>query len=119
MARTPLDGENPQVYSEKIPVTPYSFVDDNQKYDKECPPPTYLSEEELGKKLPTSKEELFEDLEFCEHGGLRCVNEEAMERQKGVLSSIVGQFAKSFFKGQGISHMSLPVKMFEPRSTLQ
>jgi hypothetical protein len=36
-----------------------------------------------------------------------------------VLKSIVSQLTKNFFKGLGISHMSLPVKMFEPRSTLQ
>lgn len=119
MAVEPLDGDDPHVFSKNVAVTPYSFVDENQKYDEEAPPPTYLPWQIISRKLPTSKEDLFKDLEFCEHGGLRCVNEEAMERQKGVFASIVREFAKSFFKGQGISHISLPVKMFEPRSTLQ
>jgi hypothetical protein len=42
-----------------------------------------------------------------------------MERQKGVLKDVVKEFAKNFIKGLGISHMSLPVRMFEPRSTIQ
>jgi hypothetical protein len=42
-----------------------------------------------------------------------------MERQKGVLKDVVKEFAKNFLKGLGISHMSLPVRMFEPRSTIQ
>lgn len=42
-----------------------------------------------------------------------------MERQKGVLKDVVKEFAKNFLKGLGISHMSLPVRMFEARSTIQ
>ena len=90
MALTPEDGEDPEIFSTKVAVSPYSFVDERQKFDKESPPPTYLPWDQLATPLPTSKVDLFEDLEFCDHGGLRCVNEEAMERQKGVLSSIVG-----------------------------
>jgi hypothetical protein len=41
-----------------------------------------------------------------------------MERQKGVLKDVIKEFAKNF-KGLGISHMSLPVRMFEARSTIQ
>lgn len=80
MALSPIDGDNPHIYSFKESVSPYSFVDDNQDYNPECPPPTYLHYDELNIYLPTSKDAIFEDLEFCNHGGLRCVNEEAMER---------------------------------------
>lgn len=58
-------------------------------------------------------------LSFANSGGLRCTDKEAMERQKGVLKDVVKEFAKNFIKGLGISHMSLPVRMFEPRSTIQ
>lgn len=115
----PIDGDDPDVYSQVEPVGPYSFVDIRQDYDSSCPPPTYLQYEDVNAKLPVEKAEIFEKLEFLEKGGLKCTDEEAMERQKGVLKDVVKEFAKNFIKGLGISHMSLPVRMFEPRSTIQ
>jgi len=79
MAVEPIDGDDPHIFSKEVAVTPYSFVDETQKYDEESPPPTYLPWQIISRKLPTSRDDLFKDLEFCEHGGLRCVNEEAME----------------------------------------
>ena len=114
-----IDGSDPLIYSEVESVGPYSFVNIRQDYDQECPPPTYLPYEDVNEKLPIEKDEIFEKFEFCKSGGLRCTDEEAMERQKGVLKDVVKEFAKNFIKGLGISHMSLPVRMFEPRSTIQ
>lgn len=115
----PLDGDDPLIYSKIESVGPYSFVDERQDYDTDCPPPTYLTYEEVNEKLPIEKEEIFEKFEFIDKGGLKCTDEEAMERQKGVLKDVLKEFAKNFIKGLGISHMSLPVRMFEPRSTIQ
>lgn len=115
----PLDGDDPLIYSKVESVPPYSFVDCRQDYDLKCPPPTYLEYKDVNTPLPIQKENIFEKFEFCEKGGLRCTDEEAMERQKGVLKDVVKEFAKNFIKGLGISHMSLPVRMFEPRSTIQ
>lgn len=119
IAVKPLDGDDPYIYSKVESVGPYSFVDVRQDYDPECPPPTYLSYEEVNEKLPIEKDAIFEKFEFLEKGGLKCTDEEAMERQKGVLKDVLKEFAKNFIKGLGISHMSLPVRMFEPRSTIQ
>ena len=52
-------------------------------------------------------------------GGLICTDQEAMERQKGVLVNIVKQLALNFLKGLTITHISLPIKIFEPRSAIQ
>jgi hypothetical protein len=114
-----IDGSDPMIYSDIEAVGPYSFVDIRQDYDLACPPPTYLAFEDVNEKLPVEREDIFEKFEFCKSGGLRCTDEEAMERQKGVLKDVVKEFAKNFIKGLGISHMSLPVRMFEPRSTIQ
>ena len=119
IAVEPLDGDKDGVYSMEEAVPPYSFVDPRQDYDRKCPPPTYLPYDEVAEELPIEKEDIFEKFEFCRSGGLRCIDEEAMERQKGVLKDVVKEFAKNFFKGLGISHMSLPVRMFEARSTIQ
>ncbi len=54
-----------------------------------------------------------------EYGGLVCTDEEAMERQKGVLVDVVKQLAVTLLKGLTIAHISLPIKIFEPRSSIQ
>ena len=78
IAIDPLDGDDPQVYSWVKPVSPYSFVDETQEYKEDEPPPTYLKYDELNIQLPTTEEEIFQDTEVCNHGGLRCVDEEAI-----------------------------------------
>ena len=47
-----------------------------------------------------------------------CIDKEAMERQKGVLVAVVKELTKNIMKGLTIDHMSLPIKIFEPRSSL-
>ena len=42
-----------------------------------------------------------------------------MERQKGVLVDVVKQLAYTLLKGLTIAHISLPIKIFEPRSSIQ
>ena len=42
-----------------------------------------------------------------------------MDKQKGILKDVLSQLTKNFIKGLGISHMSLPVRMFEATSTIQ
>lgn len=78
-----------------------------------------MSYDEVNAFLPIEYDDIFAKFEFCKSGGLRCTDTEAMNRQKGVLKDVVKEFAKNFIKGLGISHMSLPVRMFEPRSTIQ
>lgn len=52
-------------------------------------------------------------------GGLLCTDKAAMERQKGVLVDVVKQLATVLLRGQTIAHISLPIKIFEPRSSIQ
>ena len=53
---------NPYIWSTSKSVAPNSFVDNRQPYDKECPPPIYLTTEELLKELPTSKGDIFKSI---------------------------------------------------------
>ena len=52
-------------------------------------------------------------------GALECTDQEALDKQKGVLSEVVKQLAINLMKGLSISHISLPIKIFEPRSSIQ
>ena len=52
-------------------------------------------------------------------GGLICTDQEAMDRQKGVFVNVVKQLAINLLKGLTISHISLPIKIFQPVSAIQ
>ena len=41
-----------------------------------------------------------------------------MDRQRGVLMDVLKQLTMNMLKGLSISHISLPIKIFEPRSAI-
>lgn len=51
----PIDGKEDNVYSSTAAVGPYSFFDNNSEYNKNAPPPIYISYEILNKTRPTKK----------------------------------------------------------------
>ena len=57
-------------------------------------------------------------LDINKEGALVCTDEEALQRQHGVLSNVAKQLVVVLFKGLTISHISLPIKIFEPRSSI-
>jgi len=85
----------------------------------QAPPPKYLTPEELRKPLPTKKEDVMAALEESPFGALICTDKDAMDRQKGILVDVLRQLTMNLLRGLTISHISLPVKIFEPRSTIQ
>jgi hypothetical protein len=57
-----------------------------------APPPKYFEDEYIIDnfgKLPTDKEVILHGFEVPEAGGLICTDQEALDRQKGVLSHVV------------------------------
>jgi hypothetical protein len=42
-----------------------------------------------------------------------------MDKQKGVLVDVLKQLTVNLLKGLTITHISLPIKIFEPRSAIQ
>ena len=52
-------GKNPNVFSKTDACNKHSFVDFRQAYDSKCPPPRYLTREELLENLPVDKESVF------------------------------------------------------------
>jgi hypothetical protein len=81
--------------------------------------PVFLPLERIRKQPPTTKEELFRDQEKQSNGELKLINAEIIESQSGILGEVIKKAMKAFFTGQGLVGMSLPIKIFEPRSTLQ
>lgn len=97
---------------------PFSFADDRDPVNDECPPPIYFTDEQILKPLPTSKAEILQGLEVTSKGALICTDQEALDKQKGVLGAVAKQLAINLLKGLSISHISLPIKIFEPRSSI-
>lgn len=90
-----------------------------QKPFKNLLMPVFMSLEQLRKQPPTTKEELFRDQKLTSDGELKLINKEIIESQSGILGDVIKKAMKAIFTGQGLVGMSLPIKIFEARSTLQ
>ena len=99
-------------------VGQHSFVDIRQPYDHASPPPKYFDDDNLNATLISAKSDILKGFVEPPFGGLVCTDQEAMERQKGVLVDVVKQLAVTLLKGLTIAHISLPIKIFEPRSSI-
>ena len=109
---------NPYILSREKAVGSNSFVDFKQPYNLASPPPKYFDDATLLNPLPIDKDDILKGLKEMEYGGLMCTDEDAMERQKGVLMDVVKQLAVTLLKGLTLAHISLPIKIFEPRSSI-
>ena len=100
-------------------VLPYSFMDPTgRKCNPKNPAPTYLKQSELVYKQQFTAAEILRGFEEPGEGGLKCIDREVLNKQKGVLASLIAQVATCFFQKGGFVRISLPVRIFEPRSTL-
>ena len=116
----PLDGKNDEVvYSEKIAVGPYSFLDSHAEYDEKAPPPVYFEFEDLNSEKPTKKDDVLQSFTVNKNGCLECTDEKIIEANQGVIPYVVKQMAKNMFTGQSVVAISLPVRIFQPKSLLE
>lgn len=117
----PLDGNVPHVYSLKRGMGPFSYfvraIED--KYMEKLPPPLYMEYEVLSKYKDISKENILKGLEMLASGELKLVDEEILKQQKGILGEVLSSLVKSIAEGRGVVGVSLPVRIFEPRSLLE
>ena len=119
LAILPLDGNDPNVYSLKVGTGPYSFLK-GEAFNPSLPPPTYIKLEDLKKAKPVRSKEILLGMEnHPKAGGLICVDQEAIAKQKGVIGDVFKQVVSNISKGLGAVSISLPVRIFEPRSTAE
>ncbi|KAK9825405.1 hypothetical protein WJX81_001449 [Elliptochloris bilobata] len=65
-------------------------------------------------------EEAFLHLDAHQEGGLACTNQKLLEQQRLAILDLLKDFGKNLLMGNlNLINVSLPVKMFEPRSYLQ
>jgi hypothetical protein len=81
-----------------------------------APYPRELKYEDLINLYPTN---FLEGYYVKDMEGVYCKNEEIVKRQSGVISEMAKQVAKGLFGFSGIVSISLPIRIFEPRSMLE
>lgn len=119
---TPLkEGLPAGVLTDEKTVGPFSFYDPKNWPEKQAkaPVPTYLSLEQLNTPIKVDKTTLFKDFEEQKSGDLKLKDQELKSRQKGVLLNILKDCASKLVEGKGIVGLSLPVRIFEPRSIIE
>lgn len=106
------------VYSEEYGTPPYSFLD-NDNYDQKAPPPLYCNFKEINISKPTDKDEVLQAFELNKKGYLECADEKIKESNKGIIPYVLKELAKNVLTGKGIVSISLPVRIFQPKSLLE
>jgi hypothetical protein len=125
VAITPIDGDDPFIYSRVLATPPFSFLlgippntapPSSEDY---YPAPTYLPYQQLSEPKPQLSREIWVGLEKDQEGGMVCTDKEALKRQEGVASHVMKQLGWAIIKGLGAVSISLPIRIFEPRSTCE
>jgi len=68
--------------------------------------------------IDTAYEELFRGCILNKEGEFKLVDEDILKRYKGLISTMIKKIAQSVAEGRGVVGVSLPIKIFEPRSTI-
>ena len=83
-----------------------------------APFPSDLSYEELILDLSRKDSSFLTVFEIRDTEGIVCINEDIVKKQSGVFTDLAKQVAKGIFKSGPLT-LSLPVRIFEPRSMLE
>lgn len=98
----------------------FSFVDNKKhQFDYARPPPIYMKLEDINERKQFDKTSAFSDFKIEKNGELRVTNEEIKERQRGVLKEVFTSMASKLLEGKNVIGLSLPVRIFEPRSQME
>ena len=121
IATKAIDGDNSDVYSFKKGLCPFSYMIYAMEdvYNARLPPPVYLAYQTIIDKKPLSKETVLDGLEILPNGDLKLVDPEILKQQRGILKETFQSLLKSLSEGKGMVGVSLPVRIFEPRSLLE
>ena len=69
--------------------------------------------------LDIGKEQLFSGFEITKQKELKVVDKDIIKRYDGLMSEMIKKIAQSLSEGRGLIGVSLPVRIFEPRSTIE
>jgi len=116
-----IEGNDPDVYCHQTNTMPFSYMITGMpaNYDPKLPPPTYLPNSILSNKKIIDRTEAFRGLEITNTGLLKLTDPEILKTQKGLISEVLQSLFKSIAEGRGVVGVSLPIRVFEPRSLIE
>lgn len=57
--------------------------------------------------------------ELLKDGSLKVTDQDVLDKQKGMLAEVAKQLTINLLKGLSIAHISLPIRIFDTRSSIQ
>lgn len=102
-------------------LSPFSFADVNSMDMEGCPPPIPLSYTEVLKITPPNRSmaERLSEFKMDKDGALKVASKEIKKRQKAAITKVFKQAAVKLLEGKNVVGMSLPINIFQPRSTIE
>eukprot|EP00331_Platyophrya_macrostoma_P013436 CAMPEP_0176433954 /NCGR_PEP_ID=MMETSP0127-20121128/16369_1 /TAXON_ID=938130 /ORGANISM="Platyophrya macrostoma, Strain WH" /LENGTH=665 /DNA_ID=CAMNT_0017816559 /DNA_START=41 /DNA_END=2038 /DNA_ORIENTATION=- len=113
------DGNDRNIYSTEVGHPPFTFSLAGYKYSENMPPPRYLPYEEIRVLKPLDRESIFKGQDITKEGELKITDKESLKNQEGIVSDVLKRLAKSLAEGRGVVGVSLPIRIFEPRSLVE
>ena len=80
-----------------------------------APFPIRLTQDQL---LVKYDQNYLKDFLIKDYYGIYCLNQEVVDKQSGIIKEVISQLTKCFWSGTAMS-LSLPIRIFEPRSYLE
>ena len=80
-----------------------------------APFPIRLTKEQL---IHILKKDYLKDYLIKDYYGVYCLNQEVVDKQSGIIKEVITQLSKCLWSGTAMS-LSLPIRIFEPRSMLE
>lgn len=101
-----------------------SFADknsllENKKMELSVFPTELLPSELPNKLIDPVKDGFLTDFTILDNEGIKCNDEEIVNKQSGIINEVVKQLTTNMIKGLGITSLSLPIKVFEPKTQLE
>lgn len=94
----------------------FSYLPQDQVV-REGKAPVYLSWEQVSQKREYPRVQ--EGNSITKNGELKCTDKEVLKKQSGVIMDILKKVTQSIVEGRGIVGVSLPVRIFQPISTIE
>mgnify|MGYP003552985670 CR=1 FL=1 len=126
IALTKIDGKDngDHSYSHGATTSPLSLIKSNVKATDKLVSPLYLSEEYIKTHYNIHKyiqtEKIYKQIfALNKNHELVLQDKKIIEKQTGILKDVIKQAGIMIFTGQNVVRMSLPIKIFQPKSHLE
>lgn len=109
------------VYDLDLKTMPLSFYNETSYKEGQqvLAVPQYCPSEALNIPTPSNQDQLFKQFAKEADGRLRLIDEDIRSSQSGIITDVLKQAGMSILEGKGMVGVSLPVRIFEPRSTIE